>query len=234
MEYSLTVLVPFYNEELFLEKSINRLLESKLNLQKIILINDGSTDNSLSIVSDLALKHKNIEIINNNRNRGKGSALSSAIRQVTTTHIAIHDADLEYNPEDYKEMIAKSKECKNSLILGSRFIGKKERNNIYLRTYLANKFLSFLFSLVYAVKVTDVASCYKLFPSHIYKDYKLIEKGFSVEIEMLSKFVMSKGSVIEVPISYEGRSYDEGKKIKFSDGFKYIYAIFIFKYLKDK
>lgn len=131
-------------------------------------------------------------------------------------------------------MIAKSKECKNSLILGSRFIGKRKRNNIYLRTYLANKFLSFLFSLVYKVKVTDVASCYKLFPSHLYKDYKLKEKGFSVEIEMLSKFVKSGSSVIEVPISYEGRSYDEGKKIKFSDGFKYIYAIFIFKYLKDK
>lgn len=234
MEYSLTVLVPFYNEELFLEKSIKRLLDSKLNLQKIILINDGSTDSSLNIASEIASKFSNVEVIDNVLNQGKGTALSRAFSQVTTSHIAIHDADLEYNPEDYKEMIAKSKECKSSLILGSRFIGKKERNNIYLRTYLANKFLSFLFSLVYSVKVTDVASCYKLFPSHIYKDYKLIEKGFSVEIEILSKFVMSKGSVIEVPISYEGRSYYEGKKIKFLDGFKYIYSILFFKFYKDK
>tara|TARA_B100000575_G_C22836215_1_gene490507 strand:- start:14 stop:667 length:654 start_codon:yes stop_codon:yes gene_type:complete len=217
-----------------MEKSIKRLLDSKLKIEKIFLINDGSTDNSLRIASEIASSFSFVEVINNPINQGKGSALSSALSQVTTTHIAIHDADLEYNPLDIKEMIAKSKENKNSLILGSRFIGKMERNNIYLRTYLANKFLSFLFSLVYAVKVTDVASCYKLFPSNLYKEYEFKEKGFSVEIEMLSKFAKSENSIIEVPISYEGRSYEEGKKIKFSDGFNYIYSIFVFKYLKDK
>lgn len=234
MQYSLTILVPFFNEEILLEKSVQRLIDTNLKIEKIILINDGSTDSSLNIASEIASKFSYVEVINNLLNQGKGSALSSAFSQVTTSHIAIHDADLEYNPEDFKEMIAKSKESKSSLILGSRFIGKRKRNNIYLRTYLANKFLSFLFSLLYTVKVTDVASCYKLFPSHLYKDNKLKEKGFSIEIEMLSKFVKSGSSVVEVPISYEGRSYDEGKKIKFSDGFKYIYAIFIFKFLKDK
>ena len=146
MEYSLTILVPFFNKETLREKSVQRLIDTNLKIEKIILINDGSTDSSLNIASDIASKFSYVEVINNLLNQGKGSALSSAFSQVTTSHIAIHDADLEYNPKDFKEMIAKSKESKSSLILGSRFIGKRKRNNIYLRTYLANKFLSFLFS----------------------------------------------------------------------------------------
>ena len=229
MEYSLTILVPFFNEETLLEKSVQRLIDTNLKIEKIILINDGSTDSSLNIASDIASKFSYVEVINNLFNQGKGSALSSAFSQVTTSHIAIHDADLEYNPEDLKKLRHKSYENNESLILGSRFIGDVDRKNIYIRTYLANKLLSLLFSLIYRVKVTDVASCYKLFPYSCFKDYEFTSSGFSIEIEILAKFLKSNNAIIEFPISYEGRSYSEGKKIGLLDGFKYIYKIIFFK-----
>lgn len=106
--------------------------------------------------------------------------------------------------------------------LGSRFLGVKKRDNIYLRTYLANKFLSAFFSIVNFYKITDVATCYKLMPSEFFKSIVIKEKGFSIEIEILSKFLRFNKDIKEVPIKYSGRSYEEGKKIKFSDGIFYL------------
>ena len=115
-----------------------------------------------------------------------------------------------------------AKENPDSLILGSRFIGTKNRKNLYIRTYVANKVMSIFFSFVNLYWVTDIATCYKLMPSKFFKEMSIQENGFSIEVEILSKFLNYNRSIIEVPISYEGRSYSEGKKIKLSDGFMYI------------
>ena len=146
--------------------------------------------------------------------------------------MVIHDADLEYFPEDIIEMFEESKDYPNSMILGSRFIGEKERKNVYTRTTLANKIMSLFFSIVNFYYISDIATCYKLMPVDFYKKTTLKENGFSIEIEILSKFLKYNRSIKEVPIKYEGRSYEEGKKIKTSDGFKYLFNTLKYRFIK--
>jgi len=219
--YSLTAVVPFYNEQLFLKKSLDRLLDNDV-FDQIILIDDCSTDSSPEIAKIYEEKNEKISYIRNESNGGKGSALNEAFQRLQTTHVVIHDADLEYDPVDIKELKRLSIQHPNSLILGSRFIGDMERKNLYLRTFLANKAMSLFFSIVNLYMITDVATCYKLMPSKFVKDVTLHEQGFSIEIELLSKFLKYNKSVVESPISYEGRSYEEGKKIKTTDGVFYL------------
>ena len=218
---NLSVIVPFFNEEKFLEQSVNRLLESNI-YEEILLIDNNSTDNSYNIAKKLSENNKNIYLYKTNKEKGKGVALSHAKELITTSHVVIHDADLEYFPEDISEMFEISKKFSNSMILGSRFIGKKERKNVYKRTFIANKVMSVFFSIINFYYISDVATCYKLMPTDFFKKTILKENGFSIEVELLSKFLKYNRSVKEIPIKYEGRSYSEGKKIKTSDGFKYL------------
>jgi len=218
---NLSVIVPFFNEEQFLEESIDRLLSNDI-YSSIYLIDNNSTDNSYNIAKNLETQHKKIELYKTNKKKGKGSALGFSRSLIKTSHVVIHDADLEYFPEDIVEMFDVAQTNQNSLILGSRFIGSKQRENIYLRTFLANKVMSLFFSFVNFYKVTDVATCYKLMPSKFFINTELRENGFSIEIELLSKFLKYNKSVLEVPIAYEGRSYSEGKKIKAFDGIQYL------------
>ena len=218
---NLSVIVPFFNEEQFLEESVDRLLSHDI-YSSIYLIDNNSTDNSYNIAKNLETQHKKIELHKTNKKKGKGSALGFSRSLIKTSHVVIHDADLEYFPEDIVEMFDAAQTNQNSLILGSRFIGNKQRENIYLRTFLANKVMSLFFSFVNFYKVTDVATCYKLMPSKFFINTELRETGFSIEIELLSKFLKYNKSVLEVPIAYEGRSYSEGKKIKAFDGIQYL------------
>ncbi len=221
MVINLSVIVPFFNEEQFLEESVDRLLSHDI-YSSIYLIDNNSTDNSYNIAKNLETQHKKIELHKTNKKKGKGSALGFSRSLIKTSHVVIHDADLEYFPEDIVEMFDAAQTNQNSLILGSRFIGNKQRENIYLRTFLANKVMSLFFSFVNFYKVTDVATCYKLMPSKFFINTELRETGFSIEIELLSKFLKYNKSVLEVPIAYEGRSYSEGKKIKALDGIQYL------------
>ena len=221
---NLTVIVPFYNEENYLQKSIDRLIDSDI-FDKIILVDDCSTDNSANIANKNVLEINKMIFLKSSSNKGKGSALNLAKNIVETSHVIIHDADLEYFPDDIVEMFNRVEENQDSLILGSRFIGNKKRSTIYSRTLLANKVMSSFFSLINGYKVSDVATCYKLMPSSFFKEMDIKEKGFSIEIEILSKFLKYNKYIKEVPIKYEGRSYNQGKKIKTSDGFKYLFNI---------
>tara|TARA_B100001287_G_scaffold175317_1_gene147793 strand:+ start:370 stop:1065 length:696 start_codon:yes stop_codon:yes gene_type:complete len=221
MKNSLAVIVPFFNEEKTIELSLRRLLKIEI-VQQIICVNDCSEDKSLEIVEQIKNEDTRIKIISNKANYGKGHAITSAKKYVKTSHVAIHDADLEYFPEDLVFMWEKVDKFNNSLILGSRFIGSKSRKNLYKRTYLANKLMSLFFSLIHFYKVSDVATCYKLFPNKFFQSINLFEKGFSIEIELLSKFLKFNRSIVEIPIKYEGRSYSEGKKIKTKDGVLYL------------
>ena len=227
---NLSVIVPFFNEEQFLEQSVDRLLNNDI-YSAIYLIDNNSTDNSYEIAKNLSNKHVKIELFKTDKNKGKGAALAFSKNLLNTSHIVIHDADLEYYPEDIIEMFELAKQNEKSLILGSRFIGVKKRENIYLRTFIANKVMSLFFSLVNFYKVSDVATCYKLMPVEFFKNVELKENGFSIEIELLSKFLKYNRSVLEVPISYEGRSYAEGKKIKTVDGFQYLFNTIKYRFL---
>ncbi len=227
---NLTVIIPFYNEEKFIEESLLRVIESNI-ADEILLIDDGSTDKSFNIVEDIIDLISFAKVIKNDKNLGKGNALNFARKYINTSHVVIHDADLEYDPKDILKMVEKSKFSPNSLILGSRFKGNKTRNNLYKRTYYANKLMSLLFSFIHNFKISDIASCYKLMPSKFFKNLNISEKGFSIEVEILAKFLKYNKSIIEVPISYQGRSYEEGKKIKSIDGLRYILKTFKYKFL---
>ena len=218
---NLAVIVPFYNEKITLAESIERLLAQNI-FSEIILSDDNSNDGSDIIAKQYEDKNENIKYIKSSTNKGKGNALNNAKDHITTKFVVIHDADLEYFPEDLVEMFEKAKLNPQSLIIGSRFIGNKERVNIYRRTFIANKIMSLFFSFVHFCKISDIATCYKMLKTDTFKEIQLYENGFSIEIELVSKFLKNNKSIIEVPIKYEGRSYEEGKKIKPIDGMMYL------------
>ena len=228
MKISVTAIVPVYNEEKFLEKSVQKLL--KINkIDEIFIIDDSSTDSSPEILNNLKKNNKKITLFKTSKNSGKGFAITSVKESIRTDYVVIHDADLEYNPEDIELMLESIDQDKNNLVLGSRF-KKDNKKQIYLRTYLANKFLSLCFSGIYLSKITDIATCYKLMPSKYFRETVFKEAGFAIEVELLAKFLKQNRNLEEVPISYEARSYEEGKKIKFIDGFKYLIAMIKYKF----
>ena len=215
---NLSVIVPFFNEENFLEISVQRLLDNDI-YNEIILVDDCSTDSSSSIAKKLESEIDKVIYLKTQDNGGKGYAVASAINLLSSTHTVIHDADLEYFPNDIVLKIS-----------GLLINFNKKRTNIYLRTFLANRIMSLFFSAVHFYRISDVATCYKLVPTSFLKETNFKENGFSFEIEILSKFLKFNKSVLEVPISYEGRSYDDGKKIKTIDGVMYLINTLRYKF----
>lgn len=228
MTVSVSAIVPIYNEEDFLEESVSNLL--KINeIDKIFLVDDCSTDNSKSIMEDLKSKNKKIEIFETSKNSGKGKAILTLQNHLKTDYVIVHDADLEYSPLDIPKMIKAINKDNFNFVLGTRFISGNKKQ-LYLRTFLANKLLSKIFSIIYRVNVTDIATCYKLMPTSYFKNKKFLEKGFAIEVELLAKYLKNNKNYIEVPISYNARSYKEGKKIKIVDGFKYLFAMLKYRF----
>jgi len=224
LNYTLSVIVPFLNEEKFIEKSIERLLSTNLFME-IILVNDASNDKSPSIANSYAEKYENIQLINLENQSGKGKAVQNGIKLATSTHVVVHDADLEYFPDDLIEMFKLVEKDSESLILGSRTLKGQIRDNKYKLTFYGNKYLTALFSLINFYKVTDIASCYWIIKRDLINKMDLVEKGFAIEVEVISKFLKTNNKIIEYPIKYNGRTYAEGKKIVFSDGLKILFKI---------
>jgi len=230
--YTLDVIVPFYNEEKLLGESVTNLIKANIH-DKIYLVNNNSSDNSKEVAQLLTRGREDIFYLEANESMGKGAGIQTAIEYLESTHTIIHDADLEYFPEDIKVMKEFSKKNENSLVLGSRFIGDKERINKYRRTIFANRFLSSFFSFIYGYSVSDIATCYKLIPNKYLKKMNLSENGFSIEIEIIAKYLkMNSPKIIEVPIRYNGRTFEEGKKINIQDGIQYIIKILYYKFLR--
>lgn len=227
---TLGVIVPFYNEEQYLQQSVDRLVEQKV-INQIVLVNDCSTDNSFKIAEYFSTKYDYISLISTDFNSGKGSAVHKGLSKINTSHVIVHDADLEYFPEDIPEMFLEASINTNTLIIGSRTIGNKIRKSKYKRTFYAQKVFSFLFSILNKIAISDIASCYWLIETSVLRDFNLREKGFGIEIEVLSKAVKQEMKIIEIPINYNARSYREGKKIKASDGIRILLKIVSFSKL---
>ena len=225
---NLSVIIPVYNEENTLQESYNRLNEIDDIVAQIIIVDDCSSDSSLKIINDIKKQNSKVTVLKNPKNLGKGAALMNAQDYITTDFVVIHDADLEYFPKDLKKMYELIKKNNVDLVIGSRFI-KSNKEMVYFRTYYANKFLSKVFSLIYRQNVTDVATCYKMMNSNYFKNIQLQEKGFSIEVELLAKYFNKNNKFLEASIDYSGRTYKEGKKIKISDGFKYLWTMIKYK-----
>ena len=220
--------MPFFNEENTLEIAVTNLVNEDF-ASEIILVNDGSNDKSYEIATSLQNKHEFIKLIESKENKGKGHALKLGMNEASKKYIGVLDADLEYSPNDLKNLFKEIDINHLDIVCGSRFIGDFKRDNIYVRTYLANKFLSMFFSIIHREKVTDIATCLKVFRKTLFDSIDLKANGFSIEVEILAKTLSKSDNFKEFPISYTARSYEEGKKIKLIDGFRYIYSILKFK-----
>lgn len=229
---NLTVIVPFFNEEKYLKESVSKLASTKI-ADEIFLVDDCSEDNSLKIAQELTSEFDNITLFKKNINEGKGSCLNFVKDKINTTHLIIHDADLEQNPFDIIKMYKIANKNPADLILGSRTIGKQKRRKMYKVLSFANFILCLLFNKINKSQITDISSGYLLYPSNFLHSINIEEKGFGLEVEIISKFLQTKNKIIEVPIDYIGRSYSDGKKIKPLDGINILFKILKFNFIES-
>tara|TARA_Y100001958_G_C21217053_1_gene542441 strand:- start:490 stop:1200 length:711 start_codon:yes stop_codon:yes gene_type:complete len=228
-----SIIIPLYNEENTIIKLLKKICSLKRIKLEIIIINDGSTDKSLDLIKKFKKKNK-IKIISYKKNRGKGAAIKRAKKYVTGEIVIIQDADLEYNPRDYYKLIKPIKENKTKVVYGSRVLGKNRYNMnefISLHRIFFNHLLTIVSNFLNNQTLTDAHTCYKVFDTKLFKSIKLKENKFAFCPEITTKISNLNENILEVPISYKGRSYKEGKKISFIDGIEAVFALIKYKFL---
>jgi glycosyltransferase involved in cell wall biosynthesis len=236
----LTIIIPVFNEEktihLLLDKVKNVTLNGNLQKQ-IIIIDDCSTDNTKSVINDYITSNVefNIQLFSHVKNKGKGAAIHTGISKATGDFTIIQDADLEYNPEEYNILLQPVLDGFADVVYGSRFMGGNAHRVLFFWHTIGNKFLTFLSNMFSNLNLTDMETCYKLFNTKMLQSLHLNEKRFGFEPEVTAKISrIPKIRIYEVGISYYGRTYDEGKKINWKDGFRAIYCILKYGLLRLK
>jgi glycosyltransferase involved in cell wall biosynthesis len=216
--FSLSVIIPCYNEANTLETIFDRVRKTRI-VDEIIIVDDGSTDGSRDILRRLATQDEddcNLRIIFHEDNQGKGAAVVTGIRETTGDIILIQDADLEYDPRDYLKLIQPIIENISPVVYGSRFLGGP-RKAMNFWNMVANKLLTLATNILYNAILSDMETCYKVFRREIIQNMKIRAKGFEFEPEFTAKILKQGVRIYEVPISYNGREWAEGKKIKWTD-----------------
>ncbi len=226
-----SIIIPCYNESTTIRKIVEQVSSSTIIEKEIIVIDDGSTDETKKILNDL--KHLIDHTVSTDQNNGKGSAISLGIKYATGEIILIQDADLEYNPKDYSKLIEPIIQAKADVVYGSRFLNSESVENFSFKQKFANKVLTQLSNYWTGLNLTDMETCYKVFRSELVQSMNFSEKRFGIEAELTAKLSKVPGIQFqEVPISYSGRSYDEGKKIGWLDGLSAIRCILWYNILK--
>ncbi|MDA1079135.1 MAG: glycosyltransferase family 2 protein [bacterium] len=208
----LSVLVPIYNEEKTLKEVLQKLL-SVSDVSEVIVVDDGSTDSTPEILAKL--KHKKLKTFRK-ENGGKGSALRFALEHATGEYVLIQDADLEYDPEDIPGLLEPIKRGRVDIVYGSRFLGP--HLNLLFWHRVGNSVLNFLVNILYNTTLSDMETCYKVVPTKLLRELKLTSNAFDIEPEITCKLLKRGHKIFEVPISYIGRDFSEGKKITWRDG----------------
>ena len=225
----ISVVIPCYNEENTISQVIIKVEKSLLNLDldyEIIVVDDHSSDDSSNKLIEFE-NQKKIKLFTHSQNFGKGAAIATGLKNISGEIILIQDADLEYDPDDYKKLILPFYEANADVVYGSRFLGGGKYVRIhFFWHYIANKILTLLCNMIANLNLTDMETGYKLFRYEKIKDLKIKEKSFGFEPEITIKLAKKKSKFFEVPISYNGRSYKEGKKIGLKDAFVAVYCIF--------
>jgi len=224
----LSIVIPVYNEKDTLGKVVE-LVKAVDGIDKeIIIVDDGSTDGSVDVIRSIGEKYPDIKTVIKGENRGKGHTLKVGFKESTGDYVIIQDADLEYDPQDYKKLLRALEEDKVDVVYGSRFSGNYEKMSTL--HYFGNKLLTLLTNLFYGVMLTDMETCYKLIPGDFVRNLKLKSDRFDFEPEITAKILKSGLKIREVPISYSGRAFNEGKKITWRDGFKAVYTLIKFRF----
>jgi len=219
----LSIIIPVFNEETTILEILNRVNILKKNCQlEVIVINDGSNDNSKKIIENNSQYYS--KFIDLEKNSGKGKAIIEGIKICTSDYILIQDADLEYDPQDIINFIEENSENNFDIIMGSRFIGNK-RTVLHFWHMLGNKFITFLFNFLNNTTFSDIYCCYCMFKKDLVNVKKLKCYGWGQQAEILTYAVNNKTKIFEIGINYHGRNYDEGKKIRYYDVFGVIYWI---------
>ena len=224
----ISVIIPTYNEAKTISRVLDQVLTKVEQLGEIIVIDDGSTDETGKICQEYAEKYSTVRYHLQPVNKGKTEALKEGFRQSTQDIVIVQDADLEYDPAEINAVAEPIMNGYADVVLGSRFLVRKASRSLYFRHYMANQFITFISNLFTDLNLTDVETCYKAFRGEIIRNMIITSTKFGFEVEAVAKIAKLKCRVYEVPISYYGRSYEEGKKIGVTDGI--MACIYILKY----
>lgn len=226
----ITILMPVFNEINTLNAILEKVEAATFGgLEKeIILIDDYSTDGSREILKSLESKYK---VLYHDKNMGKGAAIRTGFEHITGDITVIQDADLEYDPADYEPLIKLIIDDKADMVYGSRLSGARASRSFMFTHYVGNKLLTLITNVLYNTTLTDMETCYKAFRTEVIKDIKIKSKRFDFDPEITAKALKKKPRLYEIPISYYGREYQEGKKITWKDGFHAIWALVKFRFV---
>ncbi len=225
----LTVVVPVFNERNTLVEVVRRMRAVDLPdgiEREIIIVDDGSTDGTRDVLRQLG--DSTVRIVLHDVNRGKGAALRTAFGHATGEYVLVQDADLEYDPEDWPKLLNPVLRGRARVVYGSRFTG--ERRNMLLLHWIGNRFLSMTTNVLYNTTLSDMETCYKLIDRSILEELKLTSSRFEIEPEITAKILKRGIRIYEVPISYSGREFDEGKKITWRDGVSALWTLVKYRF----
>lgn len=220
----LSIIIPAYNEQTTILQLLDKVKKVELpeNIQKeIIIIDDYSVDGTKEILKKLECQYS---VIYHDKNRGKGAAIKTGLKKASGDFIIIQDADLEYDPNEYSKLLQPILDGETQVVYGSRFLNR-HHNPRYKLFYLGNKFLSLLFSVLYGQEISDMETCYKLFKKDVLKSITIKSNRFNFEPEITAKVIKAGYKIKEIPVSYQSRSFKEGKKIGWRDGVSAIWTI---------
>ena len=227
----LSLVVPAYNEEKTIRTVLDRIFEFIPEVHEVVVVDDSSTDATLDVCYAYSIDEPRVKLLRHKVNQGKTAALTTGFAACTGTIVVVQDADLEYDPSEIKNLVAPIRQGVADVCLGSRFLVHRAGRVLYFRHFLANKFLTFVNNLLTDLNITDVETGYKACRTEIAKNMVIVSSGFGFEIEFVAKCRKIGARMYEVPISYYGRTYEEGKKIGLKDGLDALWYLIKFNLL---